>query len=74
VRFREEREHEACPHCGRNACSWHMPGRFCVYAYEDLPGQVKKRSRNENGPNGGQTVQAGKESKRVEQCNPIPSK
>lgn len=38
-----EREHEACPHCGRNACSWHMPGRFCWYAYEDLPGQVQRK-------------------------------
>jgi hypothetical protein len=43
MRFREEREHEDCPHCGRSSCSWHMPGRFCWYAYEDLPGQVKKR-------------------------------
>lgn len=39
MRVREEREHEPCPHCGRNACSWHLPGRFCRYAYEDLPGQ-----------------------------------
>jgi hypothetical protein len=38
-----EREHENCPHCGRNSCSWHMPGRFCWYAYEDLPGEVKRK-------------------------------
>jgi hypothetical protein len=43
MRVREEREHECCPHCGRNSCSWHMPGRFCVYACEDLPGNLKKR-------------------------------
>jgi hypothetical protein len=43
MRWRDEREHEPCPHCGRNACSWHMPGRFCVYAYEDLPGDVKRK-------------------------------
>ena len=42
-RWESEREHEPCPHCGRNTCSWHMPGRRCVYAYEDLPGEVKTR-------------------------------
>jgi hypothetical protein len=44
MRFREEREHEPCPHCGRNACSWHRPGRVCGYRYEDLPGEVKPRA------------------------------
>lgn len=38
-----EREHEPCPHCGCNACSWHMPGRICRYAYEDLPGGVRRK-------------------------------
>jgi hypothetical protein len=42
-----EREHENCPHCGRNSCSWHMPGRFCWYAYEDLPGEVKRPKKPE---------------------------
>jgi hypothetical protein len=52
-----------------------MPGRFCAYAYKDLPGQVKPRAAKTNGLNGDQTVQAGKESKRVEQqCNPVPRK
>lgn len=38
----EDREHENCPHCGRNACSWHGPGRFCAYVYADQPGQVRR--------------------------------
>lgn len=42
-RFEREIDHDSCPHCGRNACSWHMPGRVCVYAYEDLPGEVKRK-------------------------------
>jgi hypothetical protein len=44
MRFRDEVEHEPCPHCGRNACTWHGPGRRCGYAYEDLPGAVKPRA------------------------------
>jgi hypothetical protein len=41
MRWREEREHEPCPHCGRNSCGWHRPGRVCSYAYADQPGEVK---------------------------------
>lgn len=43
MHWREDREHEPCPHCGRNACSWHRPGRVCSYRYADQPGQVKPR-------------------------------
>lgn len=38
-----EREHEPCPHCGRNACSWHRPGRICPYMYADWPGDARKK-------------------------------
>ena len=34
-------EHEPCPHCGKNACTWHLPGRRCDYAYLDQPGEVR---------------------------------
>jgi hypothetical protein len=43
MRFRDEVEHEPCPHCGHNACSWHLPGRICHYAYVDQPGEVRPR-------------------------------
>lgn len=42
MRWHEDAEHEPCPHCGRDACSWHLPGRLCRYAYADQPGQVKR--------------------------------
>lgn len=42
MRWRDERDHEPCPHCGRNACSWHRPGRVCVYRYTDQPGEVPR--------------------------------
>ena len=44
MRWQEEREHECCPHCGRNSCGWHRPGRYCEYRYADQPGQVKPRA------------------------------
>lgn len=34
---------EPCPHCGRNACGWHLPGRVCRYRYADQPGEVRPR-------------------------------
>jgi hypothetical protein len=43
MRFRDEVEHEDCPHCGSASCTWHGPGRRCGYAYDDLPGEVKPR-------------------------------
>lgn len=45
MRWRDDpdRTSEPCPHCGRNACGWHLPGRVCRYAYADQPGEVTPR-------------------------------
>jgi hypothetical protein len=43
MRWRQDIEHEPCPHCGRNACSWHLHGRICRYAHADQPGEVTPR-------------------------------
>lgn len=57
MRWHEDASHEPCPHCGRNACSWHLPGRICRYAYADQPGQVDIRYIDVLGIDGVQAIE-----------------
>jgi hypothetical protein len=50
MRFREDVEHEPCLHCGRNTCTWHLPGRRCVEAYRDEARDAKPQLQAVSAP------------------------